>query len=861
MKLKHLAQAIALIGAVGSLPAFAAETVEKIEVTGTNIKRISKEGPSPVQVIRREDIQRTGVSSTGELLRSLTANSGLSLDDNATNSFAKGTSGVSLRGLGQKATLTLVNGRRMASYGFAQNITNSFVDLNSIPVGAIERIDVLKGGASAIYGSDAIAGVINVVLRRDYQGAEVGAAYGSSEKGDGEEITINATGGYGSLSEDRFNVMGTFDYFKREPVFLRDRGLSSSSDARAYGGGDKRSTSGNPGTYYNPGGATAATDLRGTAPMPTCPPDRMVSGYCRYDFNRDVVAIPETERAGFFGRATFSVNENLSLFGEAAYSRNDTLTIAAPSPNNTGDIILRRGHPNNPYNGDVGLLYRFVEAGNRMNDITTDAYRALFGVKGNFAKFDYEAGVSYARSETEELGYNYINAMRVREVTANGSYNYLNPYSNPASLIDSLKTVTSRNGLSTMKTFDAKISGELVELPAGPLAMAAGVDYRRETANDSRDPLSAAGQIIGSGGSSAKGERNVKAAFLEFNVPLHSTLELQLAARYDKYSNIANGAETSPKVALRWQPDKTMLFRASYAEGFRAPSLQEQYLGATTSFNSGQRDPVRCPVTNDAGTDCAAQYKVISGGNLNLKPESSKSTNVGFVLEPTNNISFGMEYYRIDYKDEISSIPVVDILAKPETYGHLIHRLAPTPEDIARGLPGRIDYISREYINTASTKTRGLDFDLTLRFDLGSAGRLTFKDSATYVLSHKTRTTITSQETEDLGTHNLPRLHNSAELSWDKGDLQSTVRINTVGNFAQLKNSVPASQPNQNIASWTTVDAQVGYRVIKPLKLTFGIKNLFDRDPPLDYSDSSNYNISQHNIRGRYYYGRINYQF
>ena len=228
----------------------------RVDVTGSNIKRVDTEGPAPVAIITREDIERRGATTVSELLRSLPSQGGFTFDDQFTNGFAPGTSGVGLRNLGQNATLILVNGRRVANYGFAQNIDLAFVDINSIPVGAIERIEVLKDGASAIYGSDAIAGVINFILRKDFKGVEAAASYGVTEDGDGDETRASVVAGFGELAKDRYNAMVVVDYYKREPIYYGDRDYSRNADMTSRGGFDLRSPTGSPGTYVSRAGTS-----------------------------------------------------------------------------------------------------------------------------------------------------------------------------------------------------------------------------------------------------------------------------------------------------------------------------------------------------------------------------------------------------------------------------------------------------------------------------------------------------------------------------------------------------------------------------------------------------------------------------
>ena len=262
-----VACALGITGGLAVAPATAQDI--RVEVTGSNIKRVDTEGPAPVTVLTREDIEQRGQTTVAEVLRSLPQAGGFTFDDQFTNSFAPGTAGIGLRNLGQNATLVLVNGRRVANYGFAQNVDLAFVDLNSIPLGAIERIEVLTDGASAIYGSDAIAGVVNIILRRDFKGTEVSAGYGVTDKGDGNEIRANVIAGWGDLAKDRFNAMLVADYFHRDPINLGDRTYSRNANMESRGGFDFRSPSGSPGTWVQRAGTTPG--LQPVAAVPRLP--------------------------------------------------------------------------------------------------------------------------------------------------------------------------------------------------------------------------------------------------------------------------------------------------------------------------------------------------------------------------------------------------------------------------------------------------------------------------------------------------------------------------------------------------------------------------------------------------------------
>src|SRR4051812_41778542 len=439
MRKRRHALAVALAAFAASASAQQAQKVEKIEVTGSNIKRVDAEGPAPVQVISRQDIERSGSNTVSEVLRYLPSNSGGSYDESFVGSFARGSSGLSLRGLGQKSTLVLINGRRMAVYSFAQNLSDTFVDLNSIPLAAIERIEILKDGASAIYGSDAIAGVVNVILRKDYNGAEMTLGGGVSSRWDGQEVRASGAAGVGQPGVDRYNVLVALDYFSRETVWLRDRPNTSSGDYREIPGGENtpNSTVGNPGTYLRRPGTNPFPGFT-RQPFANCPPDRVLffqgNNNCSENINVYFSAIPETQRAGLYTRGTYEFSPSLSAFAEIAFNHDKTFTqvnpFAVPS-NQIGpgvaraiQAILPVGHNSNPFSVPVEVRYRFDDIGPRQVDNITDATRIVAGLNGSWNAWSWETAAGYTQSKAEQKDRNNIRISGLLAAIADGSYNF-----------------------------------------------------------------------------------------------------------------------------------------------------------------------------------------------------------------------------------------------------------------------------------------------------------------------------------------------------------------------------------------------------------------------------------------------------
>ena len=843
----------------------APQKVEKIQVTGSNIKRIDTEGPAPVVIITKEDIDRSGSQTVSDLLRGIPlANTGnFSETTQGGNSFAPGTAAVSLRGLGSTATLVLVNGRRVANYGFGQNISNTFVDLNSIPISAIERVEILKDGASAIYGSDALAGVVNIILRKDFKGLELATSHGQSSRQDGREQRYSVSGGFGDSARDRYNVMATLDYYKRDAVRARDRSFSANADQRNAGGFDLRSPTGNPGTWLTDGrpGFTNHTVF------PACPAESrgLFSGLntCFFNFQPFLFLVPPSERKGGFARGTFDITSSISLFAEVGYNKNETENASAPTP---AAFTLPIGHNSNPYPFAVGIRYRFTDVGPRLATITTESQRGLIGAKGEIAGWDWEVGYNNSRSETESRQRGFISQTAVNSLVANGVYNFINPSVNSAALTDSLRANPFRIATSKLEATDVKASRELFQLPAGPMSVALGAERRKESVVDALDPLSVQGLIVGSGGSTANGSRTLTSIYTEFSIPILKDLESQIAVRSDNYTIF--GRATKPKFALSWKPTPELLVRASYAGGFRAPSLSEQFLGQTVSFPQFVDTP-RCAAYRaffgNADPRALAicglvQVRNLSGGNPALIPEESKSYNIGFVFEPMRDLSVGMDFYRINHSNKIR---------QPTTTFQLVNNIGVNRDpasatDILAGAPGPLQGQASDtrfglfssYFNSASQLTQGADLELRYRFNIRDLGRISLNSSTTYIDYFKTQTAPGLTLVESVGGYQFPRVTSTNSAFWNKGAWEAGLTVRARRAFLQ-NNRVSAT----HVSGFETIDLQVAWTGMKNLKVTVGINNIVDKRPPFSDNEPDGYANSTDSPMQRYYYGRLVYSW
>ena len=672
---KQLAVAIAATCVASGIPyAQTPQKVEKVEITGSNIKRTDIESATPITIITRDDIVKSGATSLNEVLQNVTASGLGGFSETNTNlSSGGGAAGISLRGLGLSYTLVLVDSRRVAPSGFggATGVAN-FTDLNSIPLSVIDRVEILRGSASAIYGADAVGGVINVILRRDFKGGEASTMIGQTQRGDGREFRVNAGYGFGDVATNKFNVIASVDYYKRERIRSVDRAYGKSADGTLLDadlGVDTRSLTGNPGSFRT-GTVSSAGVFSATSPwraMPNCPvsdksptaPTATQDQYCTFNFLKFWDLVPPSERIGGVVKATFEITPTLSGFARVMANDNQTTFNVAPTPLPTG--VITASAPGNTLAQNYQYVYRITAGGPRVNEQKSDFFSVVTGLQGQLGAFDWQAAVNSSETKNTNHGSGYVNTLSIAQASASG---LLKPYefaSNPSLEAAAAKAIAAsytRVGKAKSDSIDAKMSGELFSLPGGPLAAAFGFEFRRESIFDRcltpECTLGAGGTsvISGANSSAAGGKRNVNAQFLELRAPVLKGLDVTVAARRDAYdgesSPDANGVVRSgkydkivPQVALEYRPIKTVLLRGVAGEGFKAPTLFEAYQATSDSFNSGTayRDQRRFPVTGAREDSGATQVHNFRGGQPGLKPEQSKNYSFGFVLEPTPDFS------------------------------------------------------------------------------------------------------------------------------------------------------------------------------------------------------------------------------
>lgn len=819
----------------------AAAPVTKVYVTGSNIKRADKEGSSPVGTMSAKQIEQTGANTVAELLHSIPAFGSGTSNDGIDGSFSKGTSTASLRGLGSSATLILLNGRRITSAAYADpNAGKSSVyDLNTIPVSALERVEIFKDGASAVYGSDAIAGVINFITKSNYQGAEIKASVAANEDGEFNRNGVNGVVGFGDLETNRYNAFLSFDLAQRGRTGARDV-----KDIKQHMYADINARLNPYGSYLSnqpfffrertPGARNFATTLATGADIvnrTACDASQQLVGnrtahnlgatsmligrtFCNYDIWNNYEAQSKGTDANLLGKLTFQLTPDITAFAEAGYTRIDReysgnpSTILSTSPTTVFrtnglpsdyQLILPVGHPDNPFATSRSAVgYRFTNTNGGSRNIN-ETGRLLAGLKGTSGSWDWESALLLNRSERTETMRGMLSMPVInRIVTENRTL--AQTAADPNVVRDVVNT-----GYAQVAQIDAKASTTIGKLAGGDIGLAFGGEIRQEKLSMTPDAATQTGNIVGLANSLVEGSRVVKSAFVELRAPLTKSFEMDFAGRYDKYPTESSFV---PKVGAKWAVNDRLTFRSSYAEGFRAPALSQIAEGGVQSFSTVV-DSVRCPDGKNAlpgadASDCSRRISSQSSPNPNLKPETSKSFSFGAIINPTRNLDILIDYYRIRKEDETVLLSAGFVIDHPDLYpGLAIRNTNPANFLVdASGNPipgtGPLTAVNRYYVNQGSTEVSGLDFEVAHRLSLGDKGRLSTKLDWNYALTFKRAEHPGDVEANVVGSRgglsdwavsvgDQPRHRFTLSSNWTRGVHSLTGSIDYVGPVSLLR--------------------------------------------------------------------------
>ncbi|MCV2362455.1 TonB-dependent receptor [Paucibacter sp. DJ1R-11] len=809
------------------------QTLNRVTVTGSNIKRTDLETSQPLLVLNKDEIKASGALTVGDVLANLSSNDRSAISDlGGANSWASGASGVSLRNLGTGGTLTLLNGRRLASYGFADGLQLNFTNIDAIPANIIERVEVLKDGASAIYGSDAIGGVINVITVKDFTGVglQLSAQRNLKKSFLDADQQASVTVGHGNLASDGYNAYAHLEVYKRGSYkdsavrdLLPDWYLEQnpSRGQRSAGSFPGNYTGSYPADYKDP--ALAGTRIN--TPAPGCAPENLIGGVCQYDYWKDSDARPATKRVTLLAGARMTINKDLSAFAEfqGADIQADYYTnIPRSNPGSVStwydslkgelqsftDPRLPANHPNNPYGFPIGLNYRFVDHPDMFKNIGASRdFRLLAGIEGSAWGWDFDGAVGLMRSHASQRQHLYKDRFGYEEAITSGAYKF--GQTNPRELLEKMFPEMGSSGTYTQQFADAKGSREIGRLTGGPIMLALGSELRHETfEHRSMDNILQA-RIVGFSGVDISGKRDVAALFGEVNLPFTKQIEATLALRGDKVFD-GFGAVT-PKMQLAWRPMRELMLRGTVTQGFRAPSLPETGNGGASWFNNGYVDPKRCDTaksmqavlktgnasdkldaTEVYNSGCSVSFPSAITPNSNLKPESSNNFSFGIVTQPMDNVSFTLDYYSIKRRDEIGTRDVNEVLANEDANPSLLPRdaVSARDKDLAKRVKelsgkdiafavGSVRSLGLQYQNMNKTKVSGLDLDLRSRWKLGAWGQLDAGIEANYQIEARYWDTTAQDYTENrVGYRGTPRLHAIYKINWSMADWKLGARLN-----------------------------------------------------------------------------------
>ena len=843
MKKNMLSQAIYKSLMIGSIPflltqhesalAQQSDDVEEqatITVTGSRIRTTDLEGPKPITVITREDIELSGFQTAADILRTTTFNSFGSFNERSGSGGGQAAL-VNMRGLGASRTAVLVNGRRLPG---SPLFGTSAANLNSLPIAAIERVDILQGGASSIYGADAIAGVINIILRDDYEGAElqIGAARPTRAGGDEENGSFIVGG-----TSDRGNYVFAAEFFRRDIVFDRDRDYSKVQVLEPGGPfGDQVSISagGNTGFTLDFSEAFAIGDCRTTeegglyAGIFTEPQGSPGTG-CGYGY-ADVSALNgDINRFNTFLNANYELNDDHTIYFQNTVARIQSFGRYAPA---VGFIRVDADAPLNDRGEDFFLFHRFVGHGPRQENFVENDIDNVIGLNGVLfdSRVNYDLYFRAFTTNIQNTGNTYIDRAAMLAAILDGSYDFINPASpENSSAVAATAHTTTRDLRTRYNEAAINFDGYGWDIFAGAIGWAAGAEWSSDFYQDNYDALREAGGVIGSSGNSGEGSRERISVFGEVSIPLLDTVDMQLAARYDDYSDF--GSEVSPSVSFRWQPLDNLLVRASYSEGFKAPNLTSLFSARAESFNNVQ-DQLQCSAQGISPEDCPVfQVRNLSGGNPNLKAEQSDGFDVGVVWEPIDNLTLKVDYFETDLADAITTISLATLLNLEQQGLEL-----PPGTSIIRGapngnVPGRIVQINTGNANVASLDLKGMDVSIGYRFDTESIGSfsatLQYSKLFDYIFSPLPEPL--GVPTEQLNTAWTPDDRATLNGNWTYGN--HTIAFNSfwVDGFNNL-----AGNSNPGIASFVNHNLSYIYRAPWDADITIGVRNLLDRDPSID---------------------------
>lgn len=868
---KKLALAIAALAASTSvLPVLAQEEansqLEEVVITGSYIKSTPGDEALPVQILDSSYIQGIGATTAADIISKLSISSG---SENQADSFTQGgtqgTSNVNLRGLGLSSTLVLINGRRQTFSGAQTNDGSVFVDTSTIPVEALERVEVLKEGAASTYGSDAIAGVTNFILRNDFEGFELNIGYQSTEDGGQEDRDIGFVWGGGN-DQTHFTLAG--HYLDRTPLSASDRPELIENAISSLGN-----------TFLPFAAVTVPTgpyagsyNAFENVPIANCEAadggvliPQASGARCGFRYGPRYNLVNREIRRQLYGNISHEFDSGTELLFELGFSDNDVKdNPQSPSFPDLTFPVIGANHPSNPFGVGVIWLGRPLAAGfeSPLSPRENDNVRTSLNLKGEFANsWSWDTALTYSQNKYTQFFQDTLKSRLAAGLIGQGGPNndeFFDPFvpsNNSQALIDDFSYVTEVERTTDLTVFDAVVSGEL----AGDIGFAAGIQARNESFEVDTDPVyeirfDANGNpipvdlIFLGGFSHVDQTRDAVAAFAEAKIPVGDNIEITTAIRYEK---LDNDDSVDPKISARWKLNDKWIVRASASTAFREPSLSQQNASAVTL--NGIQD------FNADGTPRGgvAFIRVAANGSDSLKPEQSENYNLGVIFQANDAFDIKLDYWRVDYSD---------LITVENAQGKIIADI--NGPDIVRDSFGNLAGINVEFFNSSEVLVEGIDLESIWAINDNWLMGLNLSHFLGYEITLPTgeKVEAAGKFNNDSFARSLPETKANLNLAWNGVSQRANLNVNYISGYDHSL-TVPVTE-NQSIDAFTTVDAQ--YSIDLPLGkngdhaavVSLGAKNVFDEEPPRVFDGANlSYDPKQHSPLGRVLYAKVKYSF
>ena len=873
--------ATVVVGAANAADDNGDSKVERIQVTGSRIKRTDLESANPVTVIDASDLANQGFTNVQDALENLSATTG-AVTTQSVHGFTPAATAISLRGAGASRTLTLINGKRLNQYPRALNGTDNFVDTSTIPLDAVARIEVLQSGASAIYGADAVGGVVNIILKRDFNGFSAKYRRGDTSEGGGGNDRVSIAMG---SSSDRGNVSNFTEFTSNEQLKATEReNFGLNTDKVPYSALSR----------YSSYGARIAANTTGAMGQRALSPEEcsalglfydVGNSRCGYDRSRQRDLAPESNRFTNTTLFNYELMNDLTLVGRVDFSKAKSTTRIEPSStdgvkvNVNGDALslaaygLTKQYADkatalggdfaNATDGDYTYIRRLNGLGQRTGETNAENYYGSLGLEGTL-KDDYSWDVSgnYGKSYIDVYNHGYTTNQKVYDYVTSGAngMSLLNDISSDA--LNTMSYSPYSRASSSLLNFQANITGPVFTLNNGnDVEFAFGGEWSKQDYTANSDSESMAGNVVGTGGSSGEGERRFWATYGELKAPVLDKLVFDFAARYDRYSDF--GGNVTPSIAVEYRPVDELLLRGSWNRVFRAPDMQRVYGNPTDGFgtvvdfkrceelggtpNQPNSDPMINEVCNEL------HINTTTGANPDLKPEKGYTANIGAVYGGEQlNASLDLWQWKLD--GMVNDVSPSRQAREYNTYD----------STITRDANGTITHINSTALNLSFTQVRGIDSEIGYNFDLNNLGELKLIGRSTYLLKSESQLDTVSPVDDDIDDGGLPRLKGNVVATWKISDYSTTlsgyytarhhgINYKSIKETAAKDDKINFNESDNEVGSYVKWNLTGTYHMSDDIQFQTGVINLFDKGPNFDPTNSSwpHYERSLFNARGR----------